>query len=257
MATSDNEALLLSLDGFEGPLDLLLDLARTQKVDLARISIVALVDQYLSIVEGARKIRLELAADWLVMAAWLTWLKSRLLLPAQTAGAEEGEQAADVLAARLQELERMRAASAWLGARPQLRQDVFARGAAENLTALDRSGLVADLPALLRGYLDAARRAASLRTYRPRQLALNFWTVQDAIRRLTATLGQMPAWTALEAFLPEHLSGREHKAAIASTLLASLELAKGGSVQIRQDGAFAPILLAPGSDQAPLAANEA
>jgi segregation and condensation protein A len=257
MATSETEPLLLSLDGFEGPLDLLLDLARAQKVDLARISIVALVDQYLAIVEGARKIRLELAADWLVMAAWLTWLKSRLLLPAQTAGAEEGEQAADVLALRLRELERMRAASAWLGARPQLRQDVFARGASENLTALDRSGLVADLPALLRGYLDAARRAAAQRTYRPRQLALNFWTVQDAIRRLTATLGQMPAWTALEAFLPEHLSGREHNAAIASTLLASLELAKGGTVQIRQEGPFAPILLAPGSDQAPIPANEA
>jgi segregation and condensation protein A len=257
MATPEPEALLLSLDGFEGPLDLLLDLARAQKVDLARISILSLVDQYLAIIEGARRIRLELAADWLVMAAWLAWLKSRLLLPSQAAGAEEGEQAADVLAARLRELEIMRAASLWLGARPQLRQDVFVRGAAEDLTETDRSGLVADLPALLRGYLDAARRVAMQRTYRPRQMALNFWTVQDAIRRLTATLGQMPAWTALEEFLPAHLTGREHRAAIASTLVASLEMARGGAVQIRQDEPFSPILLAPGSDQAPLAANEA
>ena len=113
------DSLILSLDGFEGPLDLLLDLARAQKVDLAKISILALVDQYLAIIEGARRIRLELAADWLVMAAWLAWLKSRLLLPAQNPeGAEEGAQAADVLAARLAELERMRAGAAFLAARP-------------------------------------------------------------------------------------------------------------------------------------------
>ena len=130
MAAIDGDRLLLSLDGFDGPLDLLLDLARAQKVDLARISILALVDQYLAIIEGARQIRLELAADWLVMAAWLAWLKSRLLLPVQADGAGEGEQAADVLAARLRELEAMRAAAAWLAARPQLGQDVFARGAA-------------------------------------------------------------------------------------------------------------------------------
>jgi segregation and condensation protein A len=256
-AAPGTEALVLSLDGFEGPLDLLLDLARAQKVDLARISILSLVDQYLAIVEGARKIRLELAADWLVMAAWLAWLKSRLLLPSQVAGAEEGEQAADVLAARLRELERMRAASLWLGARAQLRHDVFARGAAENLTEMDRSGLVADLPALLRGYLDAARRVASQRVYRPRHMALTFWTVQDALQRLRATLGSMPAWTALEAYLPEHLTGREHRAAIASTLVATLEMARGGGVQVRQDEPFAPILLAPGADTPPTPANEA
>jgi len=160
MPEFDGETLLLSLDGFEGPLEMLLELARAQKVDLARISIVALVDQYLAIVEGARRIRLELAADWLVMAAWLAWLKSRLLLPAQAEGAEEGEQAADVLAARLRELEAMRAAGAWLSARPQLRHEVFVRGMAEDLTATDRSGLAADMPALLRGYLDSIRRVA-------------------------------------------------------------------------------------------------
>jgi segregation and condensation protein A len=259
MAPSDSESLLLSLDGFEGPLDMLLELARAQKVDLARISIVALVDQYLAIVEGARRIRLELAADWLVMAAWLAWLKSRLLLPAQSDGAEEGEQAADVLAARLRELEAMRAAGAWLSARPQLRHEIFIRGAAEELTATDRSGLAADMPALLRGYLDSIRRVASQRSYRPRQLSLNFWTVQDALKRLTATLGIMPEWTALEQFLPEALEGQERSAAVASTLIASLELARGGGLEIRQDAPFAPILLGPGKNQnnPPIAANEA
>src|SRR5689334_7474870 len=113
-------SLVLHLDGFEGPLDLLLTLARAQKVDLARISILALVEQYLSVIEGARRVRLELAADWLVMAAWLAWLKSRLLLPAEEAADPEGEQAAELLAGRLRELEAIRAASAWLGARPQL-----------------------------------------------------------------------------------------------------------------------------------------
>lgn len=252
MAAIDGDRLLLSLDGFDGPLDLLLDLARTQKLDLARISILELVDQYLAIIEGARQIRLELAADWLVMAAWLAWLKSRLLLPRQADGAQEGEQAADTLAARLRELETMRAAAAWLNGRPILGQDLFPRGTAEDLTETDRSGIVADMSALLRGYLDAIRRVAAKRTYRPRQLAaLTFWTVQEALQRLSATLGQMPEWSTLEAFLPANLTGQEHKAAIASTLIASLELARGGGVQLRQEAPFGPILLSQG------AANEA
>ena len=129
------ETLLLHLEGFEGPLDLLLDLARAQKVDLVRISITALVDQYLAVIDGARRIRLELAADWLVMAAWLTWLKSRLLLPKGTEAAEEGEAAAEVLAARLRDLQAMRAASLWLGARPQLGIEVHPRGAPEEFAA--------------------------------------------------------------------------------------------------------------------------
>jgi segregation and condensation protein A len=259
MPEPDGESLLLTLDGFEGPLEMLLELARAQKVDLARISIVALVDQYLAIVEGARRIRLELAADWLVMAAWLAWLKSRLLLPAQSEGAEEGEQAADVLAARLRELEAMRAAGAWLSARPQLRHDVFARGLAEELIETDRSGLAADMPALLRGYLDSIRRVAAQRSYRPRQLSLNFWTVQDAIRRLSATLGTMPEWRTLEEFLPPELEGQHRSAAVASTLIASLEMARGGGLALRQDAPFAPILLAPAKNEnpKPIAANEA
>ncbi len=235
--------LILSLDGFEGPLDLLLDLARGQKLDLGRISIVALVDQYLAVLE---RVALELAADWLVMAAWLAWLKSRLLLPADEAAADEGEQAADVLAARLAELERMRAGAAWLGARPQLGQEVFARGAPVDFTLADRSRLVADLPSLMRGYVEALRRVAAQRVYRPKQLS--FWTVQDAIGRMTATLGAMPPWSTLEAFLPDRLSGRALKAAVASTLIASLEMARTGGVVLRQDAPFAPILVSKGDD---------
>jgi segregation and condensation protein A len=227
-ASAQGDSLILSLDGFEGPLDLLLDLARAQKLDLAGISILALVDQYLAIVESAR-VRLELAADWLVMAAWLTWLKSRLLLPDDPDAAEEGEEAAESLAA-------------WLAARPLLGIDVFARGAPEDLTATDRSRLQGDMPGLLRGYIDAARRGAARATYQPRQLS--FWTVQDAIKRLSATLGGMPGWTILERFLPPSLSGQERRAAVASTLIASLEMARGGALRLRQDAPFAPILLA-------------
>src|SRR6201746_2731927 len=122
----DSEALVLQLDGFEGPLDLLLELARAQKVDLAKISILALVEQFLAVIEGARRVRLELAADWLVMAAWLTWLKSRLLLPAKED--EEAEQGAETLAARLIDLQVVRAAAGWMGRRPQLGWDEFTRG---------------------------------------------------------------------------------------------------------------------------------
>jgi segregation and condensation protein A len=235
------EKFLVSLDGFEGPLDLLLDLARAQKIDLAKISILALVDQYLAIVAGAAKLRLELAADWLVMAAWLAWLKSRLLLPPDDSDAADGQVSADLLAARLEELAAMRQAAAWLGGRPLLGIDVFPRGSSEDHTATDRSRLLADMPSLLRGYVDALRRGTAKITYQPRQLS--FWTVQDAIKRLSATLGDMPGWAFLERFLPENLSGQERRAAIASTLIASLELAKGGSLRIRQDAPFSPILL--------------
>ena len=224
--------LTLALDGFDGPLDLLLDLARAQKIDLSRISVLSLVEQYLAVVEGALRVRLELAAEWLVMAAWLIWLKSRLLLPPETAEAEEGAQSAEALAARLAELETMRAAAAWLNARPALGIDVFPRGAPESHLAADRSRLRADLPGLLRAYVDGLRRARARVAYQPRQLS--FWTVQDALARLTATLGTMPGWATLE----------ERRAAVASTLIASLELARGGGVRLRQDAAFAPILLA-------------
>lgn len=234
--------LVLRLDGFEGPLDLLLDLARGQKVDLARISILSLVEQYLAIVEGARRVRLELAADWLVMAAWLTWLKSRLLLPPGTEAAEEGEAAAGLLAARLDALEQVQEGARWLDARPVLGRDVFARGVAEDLVVLDRSGFSADLAGLMRGYLAAVRRGARLLGYTPRPLPV--WTVADALGRLTRMLGQAPGWTALERFLPPVADDPvQRRAAVASTLLAGLELAREGLADLRQQAAFGPILV--------------
>lgn len=247
--SSDRSSLTLRLDGFEGPLDLLLELGRAQKVDLARISILDLVEQFLAVVEGAVAIRLELAADWLVMAAWLAWLKSRLLLPTGTAAAEEAEGAAEALARRLATLEAMRRAAAWLEARPQLGQDVFARGATEDFREVDRSRLAADVPGLLRAYIAANRRATGTR--RLRMEPHTFWTVQDALERLGRLVGALPSdgsvWTTLERFLPEltRPTPIQHRAALASTLLAGLELARSGHILIRQDAAFGPILLRP------------
>ena len=244
---SESVRLDLRLDGFEGPLDLLLDLARAQKVDLAKISILRLVEQFLAAVAGARRVRLELAADWLVMAAWLTWLKSRLLLPDDQPEAEEALEAAEVLAARLLALQRVRAAAHWLGDRPALGRDVWARGAGESFTELDRSCLAADTAGLLRAYLAAIRRSAGQKRYRPASPPL--WSVQDALGRLSAMLGRFADWTVLERFLPD-LSDDPlaRRAATAATLLAGLELARDGQLRIRQDQAFGPIMLAANAD---------
>ncbi|MCP1243217.1 segregation/condensation protein A [Acetobacter lambici] len=243
---------LLRLEGFEGPMDLLLDLARAQKVDLARISILQLVEQYLAVVESARRVRLELAADWLVMAAWLAWLKSRLLLPADDELAMEGEEAAELLQERLIELSCMGELARWLEARPRLGRDVFARGLPENLVEVDRSGLALDMPQLMRAYLAAVRRTARRRIYAPR--TIRFWTVQDALSRLTRLLGETPpGWSTLDAFLPDSLPGqmegedaqRQRRAAMAGTLIAGLELAKTGRLELRQDEIFGQIMLRP------------
>ncbi len=254
LPVSPEDMLLLRLDGFEGPLDLLLELARAQKLDLARISILALVEQYLAVIEGARKIRLELAADWLVMAAWLTWLKSRLLLPKGHEAAEEAETAAETLAERLRTLQAMRLAAAWLGARPQLGHDVFIRGLPEDLVDTDRSKLALDIPGLLRAYLAAMRRAGARRRYRPQ--ALTVWTVKDALSRLALLVGNLPDWATLEQFLPE-MTGTplERRAALSSTLLAGLEMARGGAIRLRQEQEFGPIHIRRG-DIAPESPNE-
>ena len=247
--------LILRLDGFEGPMDLLLDLARSQKLDLAKISILSLVDQYLAVIEDARLIRLELAADWLVMAAWLTWLKSRLLVPAATADdLESVELAAEALAERLREMNVIRTLAAWLGAHPTLGQDVFPRGAPESHHEYDRSRILIEPGPFVRAYLIAIRRGTKSSPYKPR--ALTLWTVQDALHRLADLVGAWPDWTTLEQFLPANLRGpTETRAALSSTLLASLELARDGSVRLRQDQAFGPILLRPITSQ-PVNAHE-
>ncbi|MBL6455261.1 segregation/condensation protein A [Belnapia sp. T6] len=234
--------LHLRLDGFEGPLDLLLDLARSQKVDLEKISIIALVDQFLAVLEQARRVRLELAADWLVMAAWLAWLKSRLLVPQDPEEEVDAEALAAALTDRLAELERMRLAAAWLAGRQQLGREVFARGSAEQLRIEDRSGLNADLPALLQAYAAARRRALARRPYQPKHRKL--WTVQDALARLGRLVGALPDWAVLNRFLPEGLTDPvEQRAALASTLIAALETARGGAIELRQERAFGPILI--------------
>ncbi|GAB0116880.1 segregation/condensation protein A [Acidisoma sp. 7E03] len=241
-----SHSLMLRLEGFEGPLDLLLDLARSQKVDLANISILALVDQYLAIIEGARRIRLELAADWLVMAAWLAWLKSRLLVPAGVEEQEDTDLLAENLAWRLGELQIVRRAAEWLGGRPQLGIDLFARGAPEDLTETDRSGLKVDLPGLLRGYISALRRGAAQRRYTPKPMV--WWSVQDALQRLGKLMGQVPEWTELSSFLPEEPPAEPlaRRAALASTLLAGLEMARGGVIDLRQEELFGPIMVRRG-----------
>ena len=236
------DSLPLKLEGFEGPLDLLLELARGQKVDLAKISILALVDQYILVIEGARRVRLELAAEWLVMAAWLTWLKSRLLVPAAPEDEEDAEALAERLTGRLQALELIRAAAAWLGRRPVLGVDVFGPGKREDHVVVDRSRLMIDQSSFLAAYLRAVRRGTKATIYQPRKLT--WFTVQDALKRLGALLGAMPDWTSLDRFLPELLGGPlERRAALSSTLIASLEMARGGHVALKQDEAFGPILL--------------
>ncbi|HQT75931.1 MAG: segregation/condensation protein A [Rhodospirillales bacterium 20-64-7] len=251
METSSEAAenLVLRLEGFEGPMDLLLDLARAQKVDLAKISILALVEQFLAVIEGARRVRLELAADWLVMAAWLTWLKSRLLVPALADDLEDGEMAAEALAERLREMNVVRTLAAWLAARPVLGQDVFARGAPEDHAEYDRSRILLEAGPFVRAYLMAIRRGTRSTHYAPRPPTL--WTVQDALRRLGELVGSLPDWMTLETFLPGHLNNpTERRAALSSTLIASLEMARGGTVRLRQEEAFGPILLRQSGDDA-------
>ncbi len=237
----ESESLVLQLDGFEGPLDLLLELARAQKVDLAKISILALVEQFLSVIEGARRVRLELAADWLVMAAWLTWLKSRLLVPA-LGEPEDAETAAEVLASRLKDLQAVRAAAVWMGKRPQLGWDEFTRGIPEEFTETDRSRLRLEMSGLLSAYLAARRRAGGKLAYVPKPMT--YHSVQDALARLAKLVGSMPDWSSLEAFLPDGLEdGLARRAALSATLVAGLEMGKGGDIQLRQEREFGPVMV--------------
>lgn len=249
--THPHDALLLNLDGFEGPIDVLLNLARDQKVDLTKISILELVKQYLSFIERAKEIRLELAADYLVMAAWLAYLKSRLLLPKENDEDEElsGEEIAEALAFQLKRLEAFQKVATELFARPQLGQDVFGRGMPEGLTSSRNADYEASLYDIIKAYGDIKRRAEyksyELKTY-------NLVSIDEAINRLTRMLGKLPkkdkgtgtVWARLDQFMPEDLiDALMARSAKASTFVASLELAKQGTIEIRQDNAFQPIYL--------------
>ena len=235
------DELTLNLDGWEGPLDLLLELARAQKVDIAKISIVALVDQYLAVIEGARRVRLELAADWLVMAAWLAWLKSRLLIPPEEAEGEDAEALAETLTERLAELERMRAAALWLNRRPWLGHDVFARGMPEPLRINRKSTYQADLYDLLKAYAHQRQRN-SVRTRQVRQRPV--WSLKEAREELERLLGMSCDWAPLDKLLAEFLVGPElRRTALASGFTATLEMTREGALELRQEKVFAPLLV--------------
>ncbi len=238
--------LSVSLEGYEGPLDVLLDLAREQKVDLSRLSILRLAEQYLAWIEAAQALNLELAADLLVMAAWLAYLKSRLLLPPAERPADEPspEVAAAALTFQLRRLEAMREAGASLMARTRLGVDVWARGAPEARVERIPGGWSVTLHEMINAYAAARRRCLSRHTYKPPPLDL--MTVQEAIARLTRLIRVVPDWTVLTRFLPPGLeAGLPTRAAVASMLLAGLELGKAGALQLRQDEPFGPIWVKP------------
>lgn len=244
--TEDGEALLvLSLDGFEGPIDLLLHLARDQKLDLAKISILKLAEQYLAFIEQARELRLEVAADYLVMAAWLAYLKSRLLLPKNERVAEDeptGEELAAALAWQLKRLESMQKAAASLMALPQAGVHTFRRGSPEGLQNVVREQPTAAIYDLLTAYA-----AIKKRTEKPaamRFAPMDLYSIEEAVQRLRGMLGHMPDWTTITSFLPRgRKDGLMGRSAIASTLIASLELAKQGLMEVRQDTQYGPIFV--------------
>jgi segregation and condensation protein A len=234
--------LVVDLDGYEGPIDVLLRLAREQKVDLTKISILQLADQYLAFISEARRLSLEIAADYLVMAAWLAYLKSRLLLPEPAPDDEPtGTELAAALAFQLQRLEAMQQAGVRLMARPQLGRDVFARGAPERLQLVSRVVYDLTLYELLRAYGDGRRRSGgAVLEIRAAEL----YSMDDLLARLGTLVGKLPEWRSLMTFLPANLrGGLVERSAVAATFAASLELAKTGRIQLRQDAAFGPIYL--------------
>ncbi len=234
---------VLDLDGYGGPIDVLLDLARDQKVDLTNISILQLAEQYLEFVRRARQLRLELAADYLVMAAWLAYLKSKLLLPSEPDGEEpSGPQMAAALRYQLQRLEAIRNSGERLMARAQLGRDFFARGAPEPLRTERTTVFNATLYDLLKAYGGQRSRGGKVTNLRIQ--ATDLYSVDEAMERLTALFGGVPEWRTLHSFLPPDLSGGLlTRSAIAATFAASLELCRTGRLEIRQDGTFGPILL--------------
>lgn len=235
-------SLVVDVAGFEGPLDLLLHLARNQKVDLARISILALAEQYLVFVEQARALRLELAADYLVMAAWLAYLKSRLLIPKQPGDdGESGEEMAAVLQFRLKRLEAMRDAAARLVNRNRLGRDVFARGMPELVIIEKRNEYSASLYDLLTAYASQRQRQAITNV----QIAKRgVWSLKQARDILTRMVGEFRDWTALDSFLVKYLVSPEDRAtALASSFAASLEMVREGRIEVRQHEAFAPLYM--------------
>jgi segregation and condensation protein A len=247
-AIGTQQALVVSLEGFEGPLDVLLALARTQKVDLAKISVLALADQYLVFVAQALKLRLELAADYLVMAAWLAYLKSKLLLPRE-AGTEDqptGDELAARLAFRLKRLEAMRNAAAGLMTRKRLGRDIFARGMPEGVRTIRVRQYTAVIYDLLKAYAEQRRRTTKRVHVIPRRTV---WSIKEARQRLEALVGQLTSeaagqWLQLDKYLEQYLANPDvARTAVASSFGAALEMAREGLVEISQAEPFAPIYM--------------
>lgn len=235
-------SLLVDVQGFEGPLDLLLHLARTQRVDLSRISVLALAEQYLSFVEQAQALKLELAADYLVMAAWLAYLKSKLLIPKQKGDDEAtGEELIATLQFRLKRLEAMRDAAANLVNRKRLGRDVFARGMPE-LVVVDRSSqFSATLYELLTAYTSQRQRQSVTHVQIEKRAV---WSLKEARRALVRLMGISEDWISLDRFLINYaLTPQERASALASSFAASLELVREGKLEVRQNAPFEPIYM--------------
>jgi segregation and condensation protein A len=232
--------LVVDVEGFEGPLDLLLVLARQQKVDLARISILALADQYLAFIEEARKLRLELAADYLVMAAWLAYLKSRLLLPdAHAPEGQSAEEMATALALRLKRIEAIRDVAERLLARPQLDRDVFCRGRPEPIAHIKRPQWSATLYDLLSAYAQQRQRHALARV---RFAKRTVWSLADARAELERLIGQSSDWACLDEFLIKYVVEPSLAPTVfASSFASTLEMVREGVMEVHQQAAFAPL----------------
>ncbi|WP_243406193.1 ScpA family protein [Sphingosinicella sp. YJ22] len=234
------DRLRLDLDGWEGPLDLLLTLARAQKVDLAKISILALVEQYLAFIADARQLKLEIAADYLVMAAWLAYLKSCLLLPKDPEVEPSPEDLALRLQMRLQRLDAMREAGARLIARDRIGRDVFLRGAPEGLPLIRRARWQAELYDLIAAYGRVRARSAPVVHMVARRPVM---TLDEALVRIERLIGVRVDWADIRSFLPETQDGEFRRSALASSFVAALELARQGKVAIAQDEPFGELLL--------------
>ena len=243
-ASGPSEELIVDVGGFEGPLDLLLELARAHKIDLSQISILALADQYITFIDKMRATRLDIAADYLVMAAWLAYLKSRLLIPLPPAAADEGQpqDMAARLAFRLQRLQAMRDAAQKILQHPQLGQDVFQRGAPQPLVVEVQREYADTLIDLLKAYAERRQRKVAHQTYTVKRQPT--WSIKEAREAIEKLVGAMDEWGSFDMWLERYLASPETRRSVrASSFTASLELARDGRIELRQDDAFTPIYL--------------
>jgi len=242
LAPAPSEALVVDVAGFEGPLDLLLALARTHKVDISKISILALVEQYLAYISEAQTLKIEIAADYLVMAAWLAYLKSRLILPREEKVGDElsAEEMAQRLSFRLMRLDAMRRAIGELMTRKRLGREIFARGMTESVTSVRETTWTAEIYDLLKAYADARRRTIKV-THVVK--ARNVWSIKQARLRLEKLVGQsVGEWLGLDAFLRKYLASiEEDRTVLAASFGATLEMAREGLIELRQDAPFSPL----------------